>query len=117
MNKKLNNYSSAKYKYTENMVTINVRIRDSITVPESFYNSIKSKIRFYLPYLQDSSYFVMEDLLGVGDWGSFTEAEKQMAKVCIAHMAQSGEYPICPRGPVFEYPQSYVMSDARRNAD
>lgn len=98
----------------KHVATINLVTTSCVTVPVALYEKVRSNIIFSLPYMngqmnrQDN--LVPEDLVGLGLWCELTDAEKGMAKACIAHLAQTRVLPIRAKDSMTAHPHFYELA-------
>lgn len=94
-------------------LVLDLTVTDRVRVPSAFYASIKAKIEEEIAHLHNFDYLVPQDLLGPDVWCGFSQAEKKMAGICIAHLSQTGALPITALAFDIDYPEFYVLRGAR----
>ena len=94
-------------------LSLQVTVTDRVSVSSAFYAELKTQIEHNIAYLHNFERLVPEDLIGLELWCEFGQAEKRMARICIAHLSQTGALPIRALEFDLEYPEFYVLRGAR----
>ena len=83
------------------------RIED---VPAALYEYVKLQAERNVRCMDEKRYFRAEDLIGAAAWNAFSDDERAMAALCIAHIYQSGALLLGSSGFGLTYPASYYLT-------
>jgi len=79
-------------------------------VPAALYEYVKLQAEQNVRCLDEKRYFRAEDLIGAAGWNAFSDDERSMAALCIAHIYQSGALLLGSSGFGLTYPASYYLT-------
>ncbi len=81
------------------------------SVPAAFYEYVKLRAEQNVRCVYQRSYFPIVELVGADSWASFSEEEKHMAEICVAHLFQTGSLPLGSSGFGLSFPEFYHLKN------
>jgi hypothetical protein len=93
------------------LLTINVF--NKVLIYREFYEQVKIHVQSNICYRNRLPYLVPEDLLGINIWHEYSDEQKHMARICLAHLSQTGALPIMALDFDMKYPEYYVLKERR----
>lgn len=106
----LNQADVSAKKLPEEVVEEGIRVlKDGYTVPEPFYNSIKTTIEEIVPALISGIEYTAEMLCGPDFWQSLNRGEPSLAGRCVMDMVDNSTLPLRPVVCQHEYPKRYSL--------
>jgi hypothetical protein len=79
-------------------------------VPAALYEYVKLQAEQNVRCLNEETYFQAKDLIGAAGWNAFSDDERGMAALCIAHFYQSGALLLGSSGFGLTYPDCYYLT-------
>ena len=92
-------------------LTFKLEVSHAESVPAAFYEYVKLRAEQNVRCVYQRSYFPIVELVGVDSWTSFSQDEKHMAEICIAHLCQTGTLPLGSSGFGLSYPEFYHLKN------
>jgi len=85
-------------------------LRDGYSVPEHFYQDVKTAIADVVQALDPEAKYKTEHLMGKDSWDAMSPGDRRIAGRCLAHMAACGELPLAEVPQRHEYPKWYRVT-------
>lgn len=80
---------------------------DGYSVPEQFYQHVKSAVADVVQVLVPEAKYKTEHLMGKDSWDAMSRGDRRIAGRCLSHMVACREVPLLEAPQRHEYPKWY----------
>ena len=85
-------------------------LRDGYSVPEHFYQYVKTAVADVVQVLDPEAKYKTEHLMGKDSWDAMSPGDRRIAGRCLSHMVACGELPLAEETQRHEYPKWYRVT-------